>query len=78
MRIGNENVYAFAWDKEVKKEYSKIKSRVDRLHHASEVFYSAFPAVNYPHFRADTKKNVQGSLAKAWKAPLDRIAHCRH
>jgi hypothetical protein len=76
--IKKENVYAVAWDKQFKTEYSKIKSRVNRLHNASEVFYSAFPALHYPHFRADTKKKVRGGLVKAWKAPLDWLAHCRH
>jgi hypothetical protein len=78
-----ENVHAVAWDKEIKAEYSKIKSRVKsrvliRLHHSSEMFYTAFPAVNYPHFRVDTKKKVRGGHAKAWKAPIDWLAHCRH
>jgi hypothetical protein len=34
--------------------------------------------VHYPHFRADTKKKVRGGLAKAWKAPLDWLAHAAH
>jgi hypothetical protein len=76
--IKKENVHAVAWDKEIKTEFSKIKSRVNRLHHSSEMFYTAFPSVHYPHFRADTKKKVRGGLAKAWKAPLDWLAHGRH
>jgi hypothetical protein len=35
-----------------------------------EVFYSAFPAVHYPHFRADTKKKVRGGLAKLGRGRL--------
>jgi hypothetical protein len=76
--IKKENVHAVAWDKEIKAEYSKINSRVNRLHHSSDMFYTAFPVVHYPHFRADTKKKVRGGLAKAWKAPLDWLAHCSH
>jgi hypothetical protein len=76
--IKKKNGYAKECDEEIKTEYSKIKSRVRRLHHASEVFYSAFPAVHYPHFRADTKKKVRGGLAKAWKGSFDWLAHGRH
>jgi hypothetical protein len=47
--IEKENPFAIALDEEVKKEYSKIKSRVDRLHHSTQVFYSTFPALHLPH-----------------------------
>jgi hypothetical protein len=57
--IKKENPFAIALDEEVKTEYSKIKSRVDRLHHSAQVFYSAFPALHLPHFRPDTKKRSE-------------------
>jgi hypothetical protein len=77
-KIKKETKCAVDWEAEIQKEYSKIKSRVDRIHHATVVFYSAFNAVHYPHFRADTKKKIRGGLAKEWKAPLDWLAHGRH
>jgi hypothetical protein len=76
--IKKENPFAIALGKEVKKEYSKIKSRDDRLHYSTQVFYSAFPALHLPHFRPDTKKKVRGGLSKAWKSNLDWLGRGRH
>jgi hypothetical protein len=76
--IKKDDPFAVALDKDIKDEYSKIKSRVERLHHSTQVFYSAFPAVHLPHFRPDTKKKVRGGLAKPWKASFDWLGHGRH
>jgi hypothetical protein len=70
--------FARECDENVKIEYSKIKSRVQRLHKAVNAFYPHFNAVHYPHFRTDTKNKVRGGLSKAWKSNLDWLAHGRH